>query len=201
MASYAVIRPSQLNGLYKDPMMSLMAANPPSPTWQDGGLLAFTSGLLVSAQNAAAVNTVIGVAASASVLNATTAGGNPIGLESQSAVGAGSAIVGVRRTFYAISPLNSFTGSIDTSGSQGATALSVTDIGTAFKLQSVNAAGALTNNAFWILDRTGGGNLTAVVTRLIDPPGAKFGDTPIPGINSGQALVEFTIVGRIVSLI
>jgi hypothetical protein len=178
-------------------MIGFMASSS-ATAWQDGALMAFTSGLLVEALNAAAVNTICGVAASPFTLAITASGGSAIGSEVQPKVGGGTSISGVRRSVYPIYPGTLFVGSIDTSGSQGATALSVTDVGSVSvaKLQTVNASGALTEHAFWILDRTAGNNLTAVITRLIDPPGAKFGDTPVPGINTGQALVEFSPVYR-----
>jgi hypothetical protein len=205
MASYAVIRPSQ----HKYALMKgMIASTSPSPAWLDGAVLSTASGLLVEPANTTLGGfatgpvyqttlgpNIIGFAASAFTLAATAVGGAAIGAETQSPVGAGSAISGVRRTFYRIDQPITWTGSLDTSGSQGATALSVTDVGTLFSLSPVNASGAITAGGQWIVNRTLLANgLTVKVTRLIDPPGAKFGDTPVPGINTGQALVEFVVL-------
>ena len=203
MASYAVIRPFARQGDFT--AIKGFIASSSATAWQDGAVMAFASGLLVEALNAAAVNTTIGIAASPFTLAVTASGGSAIGTETQPKVGAGTSITGVRRSIYPWMPADgtTYSGSIDTSGSQGATALAATDIGNAgatFQLQSVNSSGALTEHSFWILDRTAGGHVPTVVLRLIDPPGAKFGDTPVPGINTGQALVEFIPVLRTTSL-
>jgi hypothetical protein len=205
MASYAIIRPSQEQ---YTKMIGMIASTAPATPWLDGAVLSTASGLLVEPANTTLGGfatgpvyqttlgpNIVGIAASPFTLAITASGGSAIGAETQAAVGGGSAITGVRRSLYSVKTTNFFVGSIDTSGSQGTVALAVGDVGTLFSLSPVNASGAITAGGQWIVNRTLLANgLTCKVTRLIDPPGAKFGDTPVPGINSGQCLVEFSIL-------
>jgi hypothetical protein len=148
----------------------------------------------------------------------------PPGTEQLPAVAAGTTINGIRRRFYPVGPQIKFVGTLDTAGNISATALSLADVGSYFCLRPINnttaAAGngllTLPNstiaaaNVVWILDRTTGATLSpslsttptsaagaggcCLVTKLIDPPGAKTTDTPVAGVNSGQSLVEFVVV-------
>jgi hypothetical protein len=201
--AYAVIRPTQEQ--YTKMVGAMAATN--ATAWLDGAAMAFTSGLLVEATRATMggyasgaipqttlAALLVGFAASPFTLAITASGGSAIGAETLPKVGSGTAQTGVRRTFYSVKTTSFWTGSIDTSGGQG-TALAATDVGTMFNLAPVLASsGAITANKQWIVDRTALANaFMAVVTRLIDPIGATSADTPISGINSGQAVVEFSI--------
>jgi len=202
--AYAVIRPTHEQ---YTKMIGLIAATSTSPAWLDGAALAVTSGLLVEATRATMggyasgaipqttlAALLVGFAASPFTLAITASGGSAIGTETQPKVGSGTAITGVRRSLYSVKTTSFWTGSIDTSGGQG-TALAAADVGTMFGLAPVTASsGAVTAGAQWIVNRTALANtFMAVVTRLVDPPGATSADTPVPGINTGQAVVEFSI--------
>jgi hypothetical protein len=143
----------------------------------------------------------------------TATGGTAIGTEQLAAVGAGTTINGVTRRLYPCGPQIKFVGTLDGSGAVAAVALSLADVGSYFVIRAIRtdtgaSIGALPNTTVdpslvvWILDRTGAPALNAapntvsvaLVTRLIDPPGAKVTDSPSAGVNSGQSKVEFVIV-------
>lgn len=202
--AYAVIRPSQEQ--YTKMYSAIAATN--ATAWLDGAVLAWASGTLVEPASSTLGGfatgpvyqttlgpNLLGFAASPFTLAITASGGSAIGTETIGKVGSGTAQTGVRRSLYLAKTTSFWTGSIDTSGSQG-TALAATDVGTLFTLDPVLASsGAITANKQWIVNRTLRANaLTVVCTRLIDPIGATSADTPLPGVNSGQALIEFSVM-------
>lgn len=166
-------------------------------SWLDGAAIIYTSGLLKEA--AQEPLNVLGFADAPFTApgSFTTAPGT----ETFPAVGAGSAITRVRRPVSLALPNTTFLGSLTTSASATPAALAIADVGALFALASVDPTSAtlarLNPAGVWILDRTApstNASKIAKVIRLIDPIGATSNDTPVAGLNSGQALVEFMIV-------
>jgi|SRR5215831_819275 len=191
---YAFMQASRRLGLTENASYATFATA--GQSWLQGAVLQLASGLLVEASGTGAINTgVVGVASSPFTAAITASGGTAIGQETVPKVGAGTAISAVRRAVVPATAAQTFIGSIDTSGSQGAgSGLAVTDIGTAFRIRAVNAAGtAVASGGTWIVDRTAGGTGVAViVVALVDPPGALVTDVPNLGAgDTGQSLVEF----------
>jgi hypothetical protein len=191
-------QPSRRFGAFDNAQVGSIATA--GQTWLIGALLGYSSGLLVeltgNTANGVTANTVLGIASSPFTAAITASGGSAIGQETIPAVGAGSAITGPRRFYYPATEIQTFIGSLDTSGGLGNTALSVTDIGNTFAMNSINpVTGALVaSGGTWILNRTGT-TKTAMVLALVDPPGAKSTDVPnIAQGNTGQSLVEFIVL-------
>lgn len=200
MANFATIQPHRRLGLTSDPMVAPIAATSPAVAWRLGAALIYTSGLLVSA--AANPTVILGFAADPASTDPTSP---TIGAETLVAVGSGTSQAGKRRRFYPAQHGMTFLGSLGTStvsgGAPGDTALAITDIGTKFGLAPVTSAGVASTTGIWILDRAAGtSNLICKVIALVDPIGAKETDTPVGGINTGQALVEFVVINTACSL-
>ena len=195
MANVAKIQTRARWGLHHDPDYAWLATA--GQSWLTGAAINFTSGLLI--EPGQEPTQIIGFADEPFTApgSFTTAPGT----ETFPAVGAGVAITRVRRHVSLCGSTNTFTGTLTTDASASPGALAIADIGTNFPLVSVDPTSAtlarLNPAGVWILSRVApaaNSSKIAKVIRLIDPIGATTNDTPIPGVNSGQALVEFMIV-------
>lgn len=198
MANFAKISAARRLGLTSDPMVAWVTDSPPAAPgpWLLGAALTFTSGKLQEA----AVNpaSILGFAADPS-LQTGSAPPPLVDAAVLTAVGLGASFSGIRRRFYPATQAVTYVGTLGTStasgGAPGDTALALTDVGSKFGLRPVNSSGVSTVGGTWILDRAAATtNAIAKVIALVDPIGAKETDTPVAGVNSGQALVEFVII-------
>ena len=194
----ANFQPSRRFGLTDNPQIATFATA--GQSWTLGALVNWAAAGTISecagnTANGVVVYTIAGIASSPFTPAITASGGTVIGQETVPAVGGGTSISAPRRAFYPARALITYIGTIDTSGSPGATGLALADLGATFALNSVNAALALVaSGGTWIVNRTGT-TKAAIVFALVDPPGAKTTDTPNLGAgNSGQSLVEFALL-------